>query len=90
MHDIIVQYVIPFAKQFNNTKMPVVINIQDFQVQGIGSELIPLGMDEIIVNGVGEFKFAVFASVERGPLVFGGYVKRLPMIKGFYTVHVLN
>jgi len=47
-------------------------------------------MDEIIVNGVGKLKFAVFPSEERGPPVFGGYIKGLPIVIGFNAVHVLN
>ena len=41
-----------------------------FDEKGRGSHAIPLGMDYMVVNGSGKFKFAVFPSKEGRPFIF--------------------
>ncbi len=65
IHDVVVEQVVPFAYQFDDTKILFVITKQHFQVQGQGAEFIPLRMDQVVVNGICKIYFAVFTLEKR-------------------------
>lgn len=45
-------------------------------------------MNQVIVNRMGKGKFAVFAPIKRGLLVFCGAVQMQPVVVGLYIVHL--
>jgi hypothetical protein len=49
--------------------------------------MVPLGMDEIIVYGIGKLKFAVFPSVKGRKPVLGRDIQVSPVIIWFYRMH---
>src|SRR5690606_15171650 len=64
-HDITVQAVIPLSYQLNNRIAPRIVGVQDFKIQRTTPEEIPLWVDVVIVNGIGEIKFVINTSVQR-------------------------
>ena len=65
-HDVIIKGIVPLSNEFNDTKAFSVIDKENFDVKCVGTEMIPLWMNQMIVNGVLEIKFAVFSPVKGG------------------------
>jgi hypothetical protein len=67
-----------------------VVGYQDFHIKGLGTKIIPLRMDIIIVNGLGKLKFRIFPSVKGRSLVFFTDINMAPVIKWFNIMHSLT
>src|SRR6476469_5579860 len=70
--------------------MQFIIYIDDLEVKGTAAELIPLGMDIIIVNGLRKFKLTVFPSEKRRFGIFFSHINMAPVIERFNIVHTLS
>src|SRR5690348_10837450 len=64
LHYIVLNGIVPLTYQLNYNIMFIVIGHDHFHVQGAGTELIPLGMNIIIVYSLGVFKFRVCPAIK--------------------------
>ena len=69
-NDVIVDAIVPLTDKLDDRKTLVIIYKKNFYKKGRGADMIPLGMDDVIVDLVVEFKIAVFAAIKRGALIF--------------------
>jgi len=79
--------IIPFADQFQNGVPICIIGVKNLKIKGIGSEIVPLGMDVVIVNPVMESKFGILTTIEGTLRVFRSGIKVQPVIIWFNVVH---
>jgi hypothetical protein len=73
-HDIIFDTVIPFPDHFNDGKRELIIGVKDFDVEIIRSKIIPLWVDEIIIDGIGISKLIILPPIKWGLLILLGCV----------------
>jgi len=86
-HDVVVDGIVPFTDHFDDGKTLLVVRKQDFNVQGLRSEAVPLRMNQVVVHFVCEHEFAVFPFVKGTSFVFAGIVEVLPEIVRLDRVH---
>jgi hypothetical protein len=87
VHDIVADTVVPFPNKLNDGKALVVVGKEHFEVKGRGAEIVPLGMDKIVIDFLGEIKFVVRPTVEGRPFILCGDVFFPPIIKWLDIVH---
>src|SRR4051812_49073308 len=63
-HDIILYCIVPFADQFYDYILFIIVRHEYFHIQGARAEFVPLWMDIIIVNSLSEFKFGMLRPEE--------------------------
>lgn len=86
-HDVIVDAVVPLADQLDDCVPEFVICVKDLEIQGRAAKFIPLRMDIVVVDGIGKIEFVIVPSVQRGALIFRGYVCISPLEIRLYIVH---
>lgn len=87
VHDVVMQGVVPFADQFDQGILFVVIGVKNFPVQRGGAKFVPLRMQIIVVQAVRKFKFTVRTTEKGGTFIFFGSVKVTPAKKRFDIMH---
>lgn len=58
-HHIVEQGVVPFADELEDGKPLLIIRKEDLGKEGGAPDVVPLGVDEVIVDAFGEMRFAV-------------------------------
>ena len=87
VHHIVKEGVIPFTNELDDREPFVVIGKQDFRKQCGAADVVPLGMDEVVVDPLCVVGLAVLPVVKRGTLIVTGDVKIPPIVEGFDVVH---
>jgi len=86
-HNIVLNGIIPLPDHLDDGILLLVVGQEDLQVERTATEIVPLGMNIIVVDGLGEFEFGIGPSMKRRAIVFLADVDMPPVIKGFYVVH---
>jgi hypothetical protein len=64
IHNVVVEAVVPFTDHLYDAKSQVIIDIQYFDVKGGTPHVVPLGMDDIIVDGMRKLELTVFPAIK--------------------------
>ena len=86
-HDVVVEAIVPFSDELDDTVPFVVVAVKYFNEEGVGADIVPLWMDVMVVNAVSEVHLAVFAFEEGRIGIFTGYVVVSPVVVGFDVMH---
>ena len=65
----------------------VIFGVKNFNEQAGGANIIPLRMNAKIIDGIGEFKFAIYAFKERRLYIFRCDIESSPVIIWFNSMH---
>jgi len=87
LHDVVVECIVPLTHHLDDGKSFLVIGEEDFDVEGIGTEMVPLRMDVIVVHGFVEVELVVLAVEKRRSFVGRGRIQVDPSKVGFEVVH---
>src|ERR1041385_3862379 len=86
-HNVVVKTIVPFTDKFHHGKAFFVISKKNFHVERVRTEVVPLRMYIVIVNGIGINNLAVFSLVKRRTLVLPRHIKLAPIKKRFNVLH---
>ena len=64
-HNVVVDTIVPLANELDYPKAGFIIGEDNFQVKGLRAEIVPLRMDEIIVDYLAKLELTILSSIER-------------------------
>src|SRR5690606_11719556 len=63
-HDVIINRIIPFADKFDDCEALFVVDIQNLQIEGLRAEIVPLRVEQKVIDLFVKFKFAIYRSIK--------------------------